>query len=241
MIKAVIFDIDNTLYDYIKGHELGMRYMSDYAEKELGMPAGMLEQENSFMFREILEEMDWNNADIHNRPVRFQRILEKWKKPLFPHVLELIRLYDKGTLEASQTPYEGVPEFLSWAKERGMVLGIGTDMTAYQQMEKLQVMGVGPYFDFLLTSEEAAVEKPHPLFFEKVMKKVNYFLPDTLPEECIFIGDNVEKDVRGACACGMNGVWYQPDCLAASPEGVSNRISYYRELQSLILKFEKDA
>ena len=238
MIKAVIFDIDNTLYDYTKGHELGFQYMSAYAEKELGISETVLEQEHAAMFREILGEMGWNNADIHNRPVRFQRILEKWKKPLFPHVLELTRLYDKGTLEAGMTPYDGVPEFLSWAKERGMILGIGTDMTALHQMEKLQVMGVGPYLDFLLTSEEAAVEKPHPLFFEKIMRKVNHFLPGTAPGECVFIGDNVDKDVRGACACGLKGVWYQPDCMVETPEGVCYRISHYSEFQSLILKFE---
>lgn len=37
MIKEVIFDIDDTLYDYEKGHAAGVRQMQEYAEQELGM------------------------------------------------------------------------------------------------------------------------------------------------------------------------------------------------------------
>ena len=36
MIKEVIFDIDDTLYDYEKGHAAGVRQMQEYAEQELG-------------------------------------------------------------------------------------------------------------------------------------------------------------------------------------------------------------
>ncbi|MEI3525417.1 MAG: hypothetical protein V8Q27_04230 [Eubacteriales bacterium] len=37
MIKEVIFDIDDTLYDYEKGHAAGIRQMREYAEQELGV------------------------------------------------------------------------------------------------------------------------------------------------------------------------------------------------------------
>lgn len=38
MIKEVVFDIDDTLYDYEKGHALGVERMAEYAEKELELP-----------------------------------------------------------------------------------------------------------------------------------------------------------------------------------------------------------
>ena len=37
MIKEVLFDIDDTLYDYEKGHALGVERMAEYAEKEFGI------------------------------------------------------------------------------------------------------------------------------------------------------------------------------------------------------------
>ena len=36
MIKAVIFDIDNTLYDYDKNHVYGMKALADYCESAFG-------------------------------------------------------------------------------------------------------------------------------------------------------------------------------------------------------------
>ena len=36
MIKAVIFDIDNTLYDYDKNHVYGMKALADYCESDFG-------------------------------------------------------------------------------------------------------------------------------------------------------------------------------------------------------------
>ena len=37
MIKAVIFDIDNTLYDYDKNHIYGMKALADYCESAFGV------------------------------------------------------------------------------------------------------------------------------------------------------------------------------------------------------------
>lgn len=38
-------------------------------------------------------------------------------------------------------------------------------MTAYIQYKKLESLGVTPYIDFMVSSEEAGVEKPHPTPF----------------------------------------------------------------------------
>ena len=45
MIKEVIFDIDDTLYDYEKGHAAGVRQMREYAEQELGVSGEEFERE----------------------------------------------------------------------------------------------------------------------------------------------------------------------------------------------------
>lgn len=78
-------------------------------------------------------------------------------------------------------------------------------MTAYVQYQKLKKLGVMPYVDFIVTSEEAGAEKPAQCFFELCLKKAG-----CKPEECVFIGDNLEHDVLGAARCGMAGVWYRP-------------------------------
>ena len=234
MIKAAIFDIDNTLYNYTKGHLKGMELVYPYAERELGLSREEFTAESERMFLEVRQEMGYHNVNTHNRVVRYQRLLEQWKKPIFPHVLEINRLYDEGTMDEAKIPYEGVLDFMKWAKARGMILGIGTDMNANIQLQKLSLMGVGPYLDFVLTSEEAQVEKPHPEFFEKCVYKAG-----VKPEECIFVGDNVKKDVLGSLRCGLHGIWHQPDPKKETPEGVIHRFSRYAELKDLILELDK--
>ena len=62
---------------------------------------------------------------------------------------------------------------------------------------------ISPYIDFIVTSEEAGVEKPTPHLFELCVEKAG------VPAgECAFIGDNLTKDVKGAWDNGLKGIWY---------------------------------
>ena len=76
-------------------------------------------------------------------------------------------------------------------------------MTAYIQYKKLESLGAAPYIDFMVSSEEAGVEKPHPHLFEICVEKAG-----VQAVECAFIGDNVRKDIEGAWESGMKGIWY---------------------------------
>ena len=88
-------------------------------------------------------------------------------------------------------------------KELGIRIGIGTDMTAHIQYRRLEFLNLSPYIDFIVTSEEAGVEKPTPHLFELCVEKAG------VPAgECAFIGDNLTKDVKGAWDNGLKGIWY---------------------------------
>lgn len=88
-------------------------------------------------------------------------------------------------------------------KERGIRIGIGTDMTAHIQYRRLEFLNLSPYIDFIVTSEEAGVEKPTPHLFELCVEKAG------VPAgECAFIGDNLTKDVKGAWDNGLKGICY---------------------------------
>ena len=88
-------------------------------------------------------------------------------------------------------------------KRRNIRIGVGTDMTAYIQYKKLTALGLAPYVDFIVTSEEAGVEKPDPHLFEICIEKAG-----VSADECAFIGDSLKKDVEGSAKCGLKGIWY---------------------------------
>jgi putative hydrolase of the HAD superfamily len=92
----------------------------------------------------------------------------------------------------------GVEAFLQEAKDKGIKMCIVTDLTAQIQMRKWIKLDLGRYIDFLVSSEEAGIEKPASYMFELAMEKLG-----VKAEDCIMIGDSEEKDIKGAEALGI--------------------------------------
>lgn len=204
MIKAVIFDVDDTLYSYQEAHKKAFEALLTYADEELLMSREDFLKLHRETERSLREYMG-NVAAMHNRCIRYQTILESRGLPLYPHVLRMYDCYWETLLKAA-VPTEGAGDVMSQLKKRGVRIGIGTDMTARIQFKKLEVLGLLPYIDFLVSSEEAGAEKPEEAFFARCMEKAG-----CKRAECLFIGDSLKKDVLGAMDAGLNAVWYCPD------------------------------
>ena len=220
MIKTVIFDIDNTLFDYDKNHVYGMKALAAYCQNSFGIS----EQEMLSCYenaqRTANHRIGTDTAAIHSRMIRFQCMTELLSKPPFPYVEEMYHTY-WDTLIAHAEPTPGALELFHLLKKNGIRIGIGTDMTAGIQYKKLQKLRFSPYIDFIVTSQETGVEKPHPHFFEICVEKSG-----CLPEECAFIGDNLKKDVRGACDNGLYGIWYSQERIPEEKSGFPTIVSF---------------
>lgn len=201
-IKTVIFDIDNTLYSYDENHIYGMKAMEDYCKSVFGISREEMDQYYKKSGQLVINRIGSEVAAIHSRLLRTQCMLELMGQPLFPHALNMYHAYWDTLIRQSQ-PTKGSLEFIKELKKRNIRIGIGTDMTAYIQYKKLEALGVAPYVDFIVTSEEAGVEKPHTHFFEVCVEKAK-----VRAEECAFIGDSLTKDVEGASENGLKGIWY---------------------------------
>ncbi len=204
MIKAIIFDIDNTMYSFDRAHEAAMAALGAYVKENFDMePVDMADLIKKCA--DIVTERTGDNcAALHNRLLRFQCFLEEIGSTEYQKAMEMYHVYWDTILEVME-PEPGLVPLLSRLKARGIRLGVGSDMTAYIQYKKLEKLGVLKYLDFIVTSEEAGEEKPTPRFFELCVKKAG-----CKPEECIFIGDSLKKDVIGSTEFGMKGTWYHP-------------------------------
>ena len=180
MIKEVVFDIDDTLYDYEKGHALGVERMAEYAEKELGIAKAYFRSEYKRMNEELKVRLGKDDA-----------------------VEKLYHLFWDALLAESKAE-PGSIEAIRALRKMGIGVGIGTDMTFWMQYQKLERFGFAPYITHMVTSQEAGHEKPHPEFMALCVKKAG-----CKPEEMVFVGDTFKKDVAGSAKAGMHPVWYR--------------------------------
>ncbi len=223
MIKAIFFDVDNTLYGEKAAHAVAWEKVKACVEENLGVSPERWEalcgSQAALLCREV-----GNKAATHNRALRFLRVLEQENLPLRYAGL-LNRLY-WDTLLAHARPEPGVRECLRKLKQAGYFLGVGSNMTLDWQLAKLERLELLEYFSLVLTSEEAGTEKPDAAFFQVCARKAG-----VEPEEVLFIGDSLELDVRGAENAGMQALWYAPgrgDC------GDIPGFSHYCQLQNWI-------
>ncbi len=81
-------------------------------------------------------------------------------------------------------------------------LGLITNGASCLQREKLATAGLDEYFDVVVVSAEFGVAKPDPSIFQHALT-----LLGSTPEHSVMIGDSLTRDVDGAIAAGLQGVW----------------------------------
>lgn len=202
MIKIAIFDIDNTLYDYDTAHTHGMQVLFEYCKQHFGLDKSEVLSYYHKAWDLVIHRVGTDTAATHSRMLRFQCMIELLGQPLFPHTQTMYHLYWDAFF-SHMNPSPGISDLFAHLKQCGIRIGIGTDMTAEAQYRKLNILGLSSYIDMMVTSEEAGAEKPHPRFFKLCVEKSH-----CQPDECLFIGDNIKKDVEGAISCGLHGIWY---------------------------------
>jgi putative hydrolase of the HAD superfamily len=79
------------------------------------------------------------------------------------------------------------------------------------QSLKMQNAGLAPYFERLVLSEDAGIQKPHKAIFDFALKNTN-----SRRHETLMIGDSWEADVEGAARAGIDQLWFNPHHLPSN-------------------------
>lgn len=231
MIKAVIFDLDDTLYDYKALERAAFECVGELVRERLGVSEEQCEE--AFMrARQVTKAKLGETATSHSRMLYFQKTLEYLDiRPLYL-ALEMYETY-WGFFLDNMLLYPGVRELLEALHEKYIRVGVCTDLLAHIQHRKLRRLGMMDDVDCLVTSEEAGVEKPAPGIFHLCLEKLR--LP---AEEVCFVGDNLERDVKGAMAAGLQAVWFHPESEGDLRERMMRDdidvVANYKELYQLL-------
>ena len=201
MIKAVIFDLDDTLYDYETVHKIAMERLCTFTCKKLNI-----------LKEQFLEAFSWakartkktlgNTGASHNRMLYCQKTLEHLGLNPVEGALEMYNCYWDSIL-ADMKLRDGTIHLFKKLKANGIKIAICTDLTAHIQHRKIRALGLVPYIDVLVTSEEAGIEKPGKEIYSLILEKL-----DLPASACLFVGDSLEKDVEAPKHYGMEGILF---------------------------------
>jgi putative hydrolase of the HAD superfamily len=191
MLKAVLFDLDGTLYDRDALVRVVAGAQFDAFREDL---AGV--DRNAFVERLFA-------LDAHGYRDRaslyVELISELGLEAAVAHRLE--RDFSTRYL-ASCDATPDTTETLRLLKEHGLRLGVVTNGAARIQTEKLLALELTDYFDAILISEVEGVRKPDAEIFGRALERCQ-----VRAHEAVFVGDNPEADIFGAMAAGLWPIW----------------------------------
>ncbi len=221
MIKWVVFDIDNTIYDYDFCHEIAMAKLEKYACEKYNISSGEFNNAFSKAKAYVKDNLGSTGAS-HNRMLYMQRFLENiGEKP----VCGALGLYDTywDTMLENMVPFGYVVPLMKELNKRGIHIAALTNLTAYIQHRKLKQMCLDSFIEAIVSSEEAGKEKPSDKAFKMILSKTN-----AKPEETMMIGDSLKKDIIGAKNAGMHGMLFEKEKLAVMEQIVLEYIKNVR-------------
>lgn len=189
--QAIIFDTDNTLYQYAPAHIKASEAVERKSCKLLGIEKKEFRDALLRAKFEIKERLG-GVASSHSRLLYYQRAIEiiTMNTKLLT-TLDLEQTYWRTFLHASEL-FPGVRDLLQDLKTIEVKTAIITDLTAQIQFRKIIYFGLEEYFDYVVTSEEAGFDKPHKAAFQLTSDKLK-----VEPKNCWMIGDNPVADIKG--------------------------------------------
>lgn len=177
MIKAVLFDLDDTLISENEYIISGYRYISELIEP-------YIKTSKEEIFNELYNLYKANSKNVFNRLLDLHDINFSKKD-----VLKLVEKYRNHVPNINF--YDDVLNCIKYLKNNNIKIGIISDGYLSTQQNKAKVLKLYDLFDKVIFTEELGREywKPNPKSFE-IMK--DYF--NVSYDEMIYVGDNPNKD-----------------------------------------------
>jgi putative hydrolase of the HAD superfamily len=189
MIKAVVFDLDNTLLDFMQMKEQAVK-SAIQGMIEAGMDIDpKISRDRIF---EIYEEKGWEYQEVFDHFIQ-----EEVGELNYKFLASGIVAYRKAK-EASLILYPSVKNTLISLMKSGLKLGVVSDAPSREAWMRICYVNLHHIFDEVVTFDDTKKRKPAPEPFERIIA-----LLDVPAENILMVGDWPERDVFGAKEVGM--------------------------------------
>ncbi|MBH51261.1 MAG: TIGR02253 family HAD-type hydrolase [Candidatus Neomarinimicrobiota bacterium] len=193
MIKAIIFDLDNTLLDFVKMKQFAVK-AAITAMNEAG-----LEVDEDKAYKDIMDlyvSTGWENQQV------FDDYLKQVRGEVSNKILAAGVVAYRRAREATLLVYPNVNKTLIELLKIQIRLAVVSDAPSREAWMRLYYLNLHHVFDPVLTFDDTGVRKPSPEPFKMALKKIN-----AQPDEALMIGDWPDRDVVGAKQIGMKTIF----------------------------------
>ncbi len=209
MIKAVLFDMGNTLLrqDNVEGEKMEragfINHINVFRKRDRNQPT--LEQWSAHFarLRKPLQAL----AERFHVEIAVDKILASMiefydlPRDLTASMLTVL-LYQP--LMNARVLFPNVEETLTLLRDQNLRLGLisNTPVPGVLCRETLARLGILEYFEFTFFSSELVFRKPHPHMFDTALHRLRL-----KPAQVLFVGDQIDTDLVGAKAVGLKTAW----------------------------------
>jgi putative hydrolase of the HAD superfamily len=207
-LKAVLFDIDDTLYS-TTAFARSARRNAVQAMVQTGIRLG--EEEVANELDEVIREFG-SNFEHHYDKLLMRLPHEAWAgaNPAMIVAAGVVAYHDTKFQELQ--PFPDVKPLLSGLRGAGVRTGIVTHGWTVKQAEKLIRLRILPYLDpeAIFISDQVGISKPNPKLYSLALRSMK--LPAS---EVMYVGDSLSHDIAPPKSLGMVAVWTR---RAAKPD-----------------------
>lgn len=229
--KDLFVDFDDTLYDTYGNAVIALRETFE-----------AFRLERFFDSPQVFYDAYWAaNIDLwthysRGEITRTYLIIERFRRPLSAgHGLQVteqlcLEMSDRFLDFCSSKPgvIDGAHELTDYLKQKGYRMHLCSNGFHEVQYKKLEACGLRSFFDTIILSEDAGVNKPSPLYFDYALKVSGADKATT-----IMIGDNLQTDIVGANNAGFDTILFNRWNVDPSPIP-THTVSTLREIMDIL-------
>jgi HAD superfamily hydrolase (TIGR01549 family) len=211
-IEAIFLDLGNTLRILVKDQEHMAR-----ARRKIVDLVGTDQDPQVFVAKLDERYKDYRKWAFENlREAPESEMWTRWLAPEFP-AEKISRLAAELTFQYRQSMgrrvvVEGGREVVEELQKRRYILGIISNLIGTREIpEWLEAENFSPYFKSVVLSSVLGIRKPDPAIYLEAARRAG-----VTPDRCVYVGDNLKRDVTGTRAAGFGMV-----IILISPEDLS--------------------
>ncbi len=247
MLKALFFDMDETLTDTLGANKQAVQLMGQALRAQYGP-----EFEGQLVAEAYVNGIYRRWSDTQR--ARYLPIIEERGESAFRLQLIADLLAEQGIDEVSESAaqrlqdnfdrdrldafdfYPGITEFLAQARKL-FTLVVITNGPEFSQVPKVEALKLAEHVDHIIIGGQEPEQKPARSIFEKALKLAN-----CEAHEAVHVGDSLAADIAGAHGSGITSVWIQHQQPLDAELGINphHTLLHPSEIPALIDQLHQD-